>query len=161
MEHLGDWPGLGPGWRSVFLVHRVRDRKDSLVRPLAARFSLVAAMVDPGHSFGRGFALDLSPDQNILADLRHHLSFNDRDDDQKRLDSTGQRSRGSFQGLLRHLVSYVQTGDSSFNHAGVDYGGVGWFHLGCPRYQYGRLIGLREVAHAFSTNAGLRRRRGV
>jgi hypothetical protein len=81
MEHLGDWLGLGPGWRSVFLVHRVRDRKDPLCRPIAARFSLVAALVDPGHSFGRGFALDISPDQNILANLRYHISIDDRDGD--------------------------------------------------------------------------------
>ena len=78
VEHLGHRSWLRCYRRAFLLFHCVRDREDALSRSLAARFPVVASVVNPGHSSGHGAFMDLSPNQNFSPYLRHDLSFDGR-----------------------------------------------------------------------------------
>src|SRR5262249_1053709 len=146
MEHHRRWARLRDYRHFLLCIDRLRNREKSLPRALAARFSLVAAMVDSGHSPRRRPALDLFANENIFADLRHDLSADachgDQEhavrhtNDQKCANSAWQRFGRSLEGVRRNLAPYFSPSDLPADHAGADYRRLSRFYLRGARYQH-------------------------
>src|SRR6476620_6307185 len=123
----------------------------------------MAAMVDPGHSSRCGSCLYKFEDENFVAELWKHWSFDDRyvdqedavrhADDQRRAHPTRQRFGRSLKGMRRDVAAYFSPGHFSADHAGAHHGWLGRFYFRGTRYQHCGSAWVRQVADVVTVDA--------